>query len=132
MKCYHYDFEFCFHFQPIKSEKNVLNRNSTLQNVFSSMLLYCFLTSAKSAFFKMSCRSKVKISKYRTPVRNIRFRMIVSKYTFQNDQIPVFPGLIFVINNKYHFLCYFHDRIFLRFKMFNPLMPGGNKKVTHT
>ena len=42
-----FDLELCFNFQPIKSEKSLLTRNCTLRNIFSSMLLYSPVKSAR-------------------------------------------------------------------------------------
>ena len=43
---YHYDFEVCLYIQPTKPKKDLLTRRSTLQNIFSSMLLCCSIESS--------------------------------------------------------------------------------------
>ena len=112
-KSYHYDFEISFYFQPIEPEKNLLSRNSTSRNVFSSMLLYCsvnsayFLSAQKDVGFFQDILFQSKNKTQQTPMTDMRFREYNTKYT-----VPVFPKLFFVRNNKSHFLHYLHGRIF--------------------
>ena len=64
-------FEFCFYLQPNKSEKKLLTRNGTLQNIFSSMVLHCsdksehVLSAQKKGFFGICWLIRIKTSKYR-------------------------------------------------------------------
>ena len=99
----------CFYFQP---GKTLLTKNIYLPKVFSSMLLYCSvkcthdLSALKEAsFFYGYVVSKKKTSKWAhfivelTPVIKLRFREITYQFFWS------WPY-------------YFHDTIFLRFKIF--------------
>ena len=113
IKRYHYDFNF--QILPIKSEKNLLTRHSTLWNVFSSMLLQCSVKSAQvlSVQEKVSFFRDILFRSKRDEIKNPH-----DKYTFQRNKIPVFQKMAFAKNNKSHFLYHFHGTVFLRFKIF--------------
>ena len=102
---------FVFIFSQSNRNNNLLTRDSALQTVFSTMLLYCFFKSAHvlPAQKEISFFSRYAVLSKNNQIRN-------SCDTFQRNQTPGFPMLIFPTKNKYYFHSYFHGTIFLRFK----------------
>lgn len=107
----HQSSNFVFIFSQSNRNKNLLTRDSALQTVFSTMLLYCFFKSAHvlPAQKEISFFSRYAVLSKNNQIRN-------SCDTFQRNQTPGFPMLIFPTKNKYYFHYYFHGIIFLRFK----------------
>ena len=73
----------------------------------------CIVFLNQHMFFRLRKKSAF-FSRYAVLSKNNQIRN--SCDTFQRNQTPGFPMLIFPTKNKYYFHYYFHGTIFLRFK----------------
>lgn len=118
MKHDHYEFKLYFYL--IFNWKKNCWPDRVLYGTFLAPCR-CTALSNQHMFFwhrtKFGVRfAEVKISKHITTY--FSWWNPSNKYMFLGDQIAVFLKPFFVMNNKSHFLYYFHGTIFLKFKIF--------------